>query len=110
MTKPKNAPSTKPAKTPTKKAAAAKPGPQTRPVAAAAPPSVERPKSKLAMLIDLLERAEGMTISQAVEATSWQAHSVRGAMAGSIKKKLGHDVSSEKIDGQRIYRIAPKAD
>lgn len=110
MTKPKNARSAKPAKTAAKKPAPRKPDIQPRAGAAATPPVADRPKSKLSMLIDLLERAEGMTISQAVEATAWQAHSVRGALAGSIKKKLGHNVSSEKVDGQRIYRIVPKAD
>lgn len=77
----------------------------------AAPAEVTAPRTtKLVILIDLLQRAEGMTIAQAIEATSWQAHSVRGALAGSIKKKLGHEVASEKVDGQRIYRIAAKAD
>lgn len=109
MTKPKTAPRAAQAKTTTKKAETRKPAGRPQPPAAAAPPVIERPKSKLSILIDLLLRAEGMTIAQAIEATSWQAHSVRGALAGSIKKKLGHDVSSEKVDGKRIYRIAPKA-
>ncbi len=109
MTKPKTAPRAKEAKAPAKKAAHRSPDAQPQPPAAAASPVIERPKSKLAILIDLLHRAEGMTIAQAIEATSWQAHSVRGALAGSIKKKLGHNVASEKVDGQRIYRIAPKA-
>jgi hypothetical protein len=109
MTKPKTAPRAKTAKAPAKQAPR-KPEAQPQPPAPATLAPIERPKSKLAILIDLLQRAEGMTIAQAIEATSWQAHSVRGALAGSIKKKLGHDVASEKVDGQRIYRIAPKAD
>lgn len=109
MTKPKTAPRAKQAKATLKKAAPPMPDDQPQPSAAATPTVTERPKSKLAILIDLLRRAEGMTIAQAIEATSWQAHSVRGALAGSIKKKLGQDVASEKVDGQRIYRIAPKA-
>ena len=39
-------------------------------------------------------------------ATGWQAHSVRGAISGAIKKKLGLDVRSEKTEGGRVYRIA----
>jgi hypothetical protein len=38
-------------------------------------------------------------------ATGWQAHSVRGVMSGVIKKKLGLDIVSEKLNGGRIYRI-----
>lgn len=110
MTKPKTAPRAKKARATAKRAAPHRLDPQPQPPVAAAPPAIQRPKSKLSILIDLLQRAEGMTIAQAIEATSWQAHSVRGALAGSIKKKLGHDVTSEKVDGQRIYRIAPKAD
>ena len=39
------------------------------------------------------------------EATGWQAHSVRGAIAGHIKKKLGLAVTSAKVDGKTVYRI-----
>jgi hypothetical protein len=43
-------------------------------------------------------------------ATGWQAHSVRGAISGALKKKLGLEVTSEKIDGRgRVYRIAEAA-
>jgi hypothetical protein len=41
-----------------------------------------------------------------VEATGWQAHTVRGALAGALKKRLGLAVTSEKVDGARVYRIA----
>ena len=34
----------------------------------------------------------------------WQRHTVRGAMAGALKKKLGLTITSEKIDGRRVYR------
>ena len=40
-----------------------------------------------------------------MQATAWQAHSVRGAISGSIKKKLGHAVSSAKSGNTRVYRI-----
>jgi hypothetical protein len=64
------------------------------------------PKTKNAVLIEMLKRPQGMTIAEAIDATGWQAHSVRGAIAGTIKKKLGHDVSSLKAEGTRTYRIA----
>ena len=63
--------------------------------------------TKQALLIDLLKRKTGATIDEAVEATGWQAHSVRGAISGTLKKKLGLDVTSEKVEGRgRVYRIA----
>ena len=42
-----------------------------------------------------------------VAATGWQSHTVRGAMAGALKKKLGLEVTSEKVEDRgRVYRIA----
>jgi hypothetical protein len=66
-----------------------------------------RPGSKLAQVIALLESADGATIAEIMTATSWQQHTVRGALAGSITKKLGRTLSSEKVEGRgRVYRIA----
>lgn len=63
--------------------------------------------TKQALLIDLLKRKTGATIDEAVEATGWQAHSVRGAISGTLKKKLGLNVTSEETEGRgRVYRIA----
>jgi hypothetical protein len=76
---------------------------------AAPPPEAQGPKGKLGVLVELLSRPEGATLADMQAATGWQAHSVRGAIAGSIKKKLGRTVTSEKIDGQRRYRIAEAA-
>ena len=64
---------------------------------------------KLAELLKLVRRKTGASIEEMVSATGWQAHSVRGAISGSLKKKLGLDVSSEKVDGVRIYRIVKGA-
>jgi hypothetical protein len=62
--------------------------------------------SKQSMLIDLLKRDEGASISQIVEATAWLPHTVRGVISGALKKKLGLNVASEKADsGERVYRI-----
>lgn len=69
-----------------------------------------REGTKQAVLIDLLKRPEGATLSQMTEATGWQVHTVRGAMAGALKKKLGLEISSEKRPGaDRVYRIATQA-
>jgi hypothetical protein len=55
----------------------------------------------------MLRRKEGATIVQIVAATGWQPHTVRGAFAGALKKRLGLTVNSEKVDGRgRVYRIA----
>lgn len=66
-----------------------------------------RPGSKLAQVVDMLEAEAGATIAEIMTATGWQQHTVRGALAGSITKKLGRTLSSEKVEGRgRVYRIA----
>lgn len=60
--------------------------------------------SKLDMIVSLLTRPDGASLDELTAATGWQAHSVRGALAGSLKKK-GHRIGSQKIDGARRYRI-----
>lgn len=71
-------------------------------------PTADAPKqSKQQIMIELLKREEGATLHQLVAATGWQKHSVHGAMAGVLKKKLGLTIASDKNrDGERIYRIA----
>lgn len=69
-----------------------------------------RQGTKQALMIDLLKRKQGATIDEIVEATSWLPHSVRGAISGGLKKKLGLAVSSEKIDDRgRVYHITERA-
>jgi len=60
--------------------------------------------SKLDTLVALLRTPGGATIQELMAATSWQAHSVRGAVAGTLKKK-GHSIASEKVEGTRRYHI-----
>ena len=70
-------------------------------------PEVARRRTKQVLLIDLLKRKRGVTIDEIVAATGWQAHSVRGAISGTLKKKLGLAISSEKVgDRGRVYRIS----
>jgi hypothetical protein len=65
-----------------------------------------RADSKQALVIGLLQRPEGATIAQIVEATGWQQHTVRGTLAGTLKKRLGLTITSIKeTGGQRVYRI-----
>lgn len=66
-----------------------------------------RPGTKQALMVELLMRPEGATIAQIAEATGWQPHTVRGAMSGTLKKRLGLEVTSGKVEGaERVYRIA----
>ena len=79
---------------------------ERKPCVAKPSPAAVRPGTKQALLIDLLKRKKGATIDEAVEATGWQPHSVRGAISGTLKKKLGLMVTSERIgNSSRRYRI-----
>lgn len=70
------------------------------------PPAVAR-LTKQALLLQLLNRADGTTIPDMMQATGWQQHSVRGFLAGTVKKKLSLALTSSKVDGEpRRYRIA----
>jgi hypothetical protein len=65
-----------------------------------------RTDTKQAKLIAMLTHPEGATIEEIATAFAWQAHTVRGAIAGALKKKLGLNIASEKdVVRGRIYRI-----
>ena len=61
--------------------------------------------SKQDSVIALLRRPEGATLDNLVKATGWQPHSVRGFLAGTVRKKLKLQLESQKVDGKRTYRI-----
>lgn len=95
---PKRAKSSAKTNTPPKKA----PGARTK----AAKPIGPRAGTKQALLIELLSRKCGATITELVEVSGWQPHSVRGAISGTLKKKLGLAVASDNVEGRgRVYRI-----
>ena len=73
-----------------------------------AAPKTRTPRegTKQATLIAMLRAPEGATSEEIMAATGWQSHTVRGAMAGALKKKLGLEVTSEKVENRgRVYRI-----
>ena len=61
--------------------------------------------SKHARIIAMLRKPAGATIAAIVAATDWQQHSVRGFLAGIVRKKLGLNLVSEQTDKGRVYRI-----
>ncbi len=83
------------------------PAPDTATEAEAAPKArTPREGTKQSTLIAMLRAPEGATIAEIMSSTGWQSCTVRGAMAGALKKKLGLEVTSEKVDGRgRCYKI-----
>lgn len=80
---------------------ARKPAASARPTGAKASPA----GSKLDRIVAALRAPKGASVPDLMKLTGWQAHSVRGAMSGALKKDRGLAISSDKQDGERIYRI-----
>lgn len=74
-------------------------------VSAASEPN--QPKTKQALVIDMLQRREGATLAQLVEATAWLPHTTRAALTGLRKK--GHVITASKVDGVSLYRLQAAA-
>jgi hypothetical protein len=64
-----------------------------------------RPDTKHARIIAMLRAPAGTTVAAIMTATDWQQHSVRGFLAGIVRKKLGLNLVSEQTDNGRVYRI-----
>ena len=97
MTKPKSKP----------KAAARsinKPRSRTR-LAPSSSKAMMRPDTKHARIIAMLRAPAGATLAAIMTATEWQPHSVRGFLAGVVRKKLDLNLVSEQTDKGRVYRI-----
>ena len=54
----------------------------------------------------MLQSPAGTTIAAMMKATGWQQHSVRGFLAGVVRKRLKLKLTSKKVDGNRVYQIA----
>lgn len=70
------------------------------------PPPPKGPSGKLGIVVALMRRPEGATVTQMGEATGWQLHSVRGALAGSLKRKHKLAIVGEPGEAGRVYRVA----
>jgi hypothetical protein len=64
------------------------------------------PGSKQSRVIGMLQSPTGATIAAIMKATGWQPHSVRGFLAGVVRRRLKLKLSSKKVDGTRVYQIA----
>lgn len=70
-------------------------------------PTTIRPGTKLAAIIDAMRNPGGATIAQMMAGTGWQAHTVRGAISGMVRKRLGLNVLLVRNDsGERVYRVS----
>jgi hypothetical protein len=101
MTKPKSKPKAATRSTARK---AAKPVSRKRP-APASSRSAAGTDTKHARIIAMLRTPAGATVAAIMSATDWQQHSVRGFLAGVVRKKLGLNLVSEQTDRGRVYRI-----
>jgi Protein of unknown function (DUF3489) len=91
---------------PKKAKSAKKASPPKKAPKAAKKAGAARDGSKAAKILGLLKRPDGATLKELMKATSWQAHSVRGFISGTIGKKMGLKVASTKTgDGERTYSI-----
>ena len=80
--------------------------PSARHIASVAEQQEKRRRgSKQSRVIAMLNQPMGTTIAAMMKATGWQQHSVRGFLAGVVRKKLKLKLNSKKVDGKRVYRI-----
>lgn len=63
------------------------------------------PGSKLDRIVSALRAAKGATIPALMQLTGWQAHSLRGALAGALKKRRGLLITSSKVGDERVYKL-----
>lgn len=83
--------------------------PADTPTAPEATPKARTPRqgTKQARLIDMLCSPDGATVEEIASELGWRSHTVRGALAGTLKKQLGLEVTSEKVENRgRVYRLA----
>jgi hypothetical protein len=84
------------------------PVPATNAAQHTADPKANKPdtRSKQSRVIAMLQSPTGATIAAMMTATGWQQHSVRGFLAGVVRKRLKLKLASKTVDGNRVYQIA----
>jgi hypothetical protein len=104
---PKEIPMRKTAKKPTTKRSAALSSkrPKAKTAGETGAPTAVRSGTKQSAAIEILRSTGGATITALTKATGWQPHSVRGFLAGVVRKRLKLDLQSAVVEGVRVYRI-----
>ena len=64
--------------------------------------------TKTSAVVSMLERRNGSTLAELAVSTGWQHHSVRGFLSGTVKKKLGREIVTRIVNGERRYSIEGK--
>jgi hypothetical protein len=102
----------RPAKARTKPSTNRQPAPPTKLSPPDNPQANTKPTSKQSRVVEMLRAPTGATIAAMMKVTGWQQHSVRGFLAGAVKKKMGLALTSETSKDGRVYRIVggPQAD
>jgi hypothetical protein len=95
------------AQTTTHKTAKPRRGIQPQPHPSSVQPT-ERTETKQGRILTMLRAPSGVTIDTMMRATGWQQHSVRGFLAGVVRKKLGFNLVSAAAEGGRLYRITDR--
>ena len=76
-----------------------------KPILTQSPKEQASPASKQARVLAMLQAPQGATVATLMKATGWQQHSIRGFLAGVVRKRLRLKLRSEKVDGNRVYRV-----
>ena len=95
-------------RSPSKSASSAPSAKPSRRTAGDAKPESANPGSKQSRVIAMLQSPAGATIAAVMKATGWQPHSVRGFLAGVVRKRLKLELGSTKVDGHRLYQITKR--
>jgi Protein of unknown function (DUF3489) len=95
-------------RSPAKSASSAPSAKPSRRIAGDAKRESANPGSKQSRVLAMLQSPAGATIAAVMKATGWQPHSVRGFLAGVVRKRLKLELGSTKVDGNRVYQITKR--
>jgi Protein of unknown function (DUF3489) len=95
-------------RSPSKSASSAPPAKPSRRTVDDTRPENVNSGSKQSRVLTMLQSPAGATIAAVMKATGWQPHSVRGFLAGVVRKRLKLELGSTKVDGNRVYRITKR--